>query len=228
LVKNRRNERAIPFYEKAVAQDSARVIYHIRFGVAYFRAGKYSQAREIFANATTRFPNNGTLYYLVGYAARAEGQFDVAQKSFERSLELQPDNAETYANLGFLASERGEATEAERLLRRALELDRDNYPATYDLGRLLIRQRRYDEALGLLKRGAELSKDDPGVHYQLFLVYSRLKQKTDADRELAVFKKLEEVRKAGEGGAMGGVTKELQAVPNTPREPLPTTPRDKP
>src|SRR4030095_1945993 len=142
----------------------------------------------------------------LGYGARAEGQFDLAKTAFEKSLELQPDNPVTLANLGFLALQRADQIEAERILRRAWERDRENYPAMYDLGRLLIRTKRYDDALNILKRGAELSPDDPGVHYQLFLIYSRLKQKSDADRELAVFKKLEEARKANQGGMMGNAT----------------------
>jgi hypothetical protein len=45
-----------------------------------------------------------------------------------------------------------------------------------------------------------MSNDDPGVHYQLFITYSRLKRKDEADRELARFKTLEEARKQSEGG----------------------------
>jgi tetratricopeptide (TPR) repeat protein len=158
-----------------------------------------------FERALARFPENGLLYYFVGYAQRAEGQFDAALKSFQRSIELQPDNAAAYANLGFLNAERGQHAEAERQLRRALALDPENYPATYDLGRLLVRLARYDEALPLLERGAKLSQKDPGTHYQLFLAYSRLKRKADADRELVIFKRLEEERKSGAsetGGTM--------------------------
>ena len=74
---------------------------------------------------------------------------------------------------------------------------------SYDLGRLLVRLKRYEEALPILERGATLSGDDPGVHYQLFITYSRLRRKEDADRELATFKRLEEARKAGDAGGMG-------------------------
>jgi hypothetical protein len=48
----------------------------------------------------------------------------------------------------------------------------------------------------MLERGTALSQSDPGVHYQLFIAYSRLKRKADADRELAIFKRLEEARKS--------------------------------
>jgi hypothetical protein len=48
-----------------------------------------------------------------------------------------------------------------------------------------------------------MSKEDPGVQYQLFLVYSRLKLKTDADAALVQFKKLEAERKSRESGMAG-------------------------
>ena len=124
----------------------------------------------------------------------------MAAKAFQKSVELEPNNGPAYANLGFLAAERGSPEEAERLLRRSLALDAESYPATYDLGRLLVRLRRYDEALPILEHGSTLNQDDPGVHYQLFIAYSRLKRKPDADRELARFKQLEELRKQREGG----------------------------
>ncbi|HZG50988.1 MAG TPA: tetratricopeptide repeat protein, partial [Pyrinomonadaceae bacterium] len=84
---------------------------------------------------------------------------------------------------------------SERLLRRAIALDPKNFAAHHDLGRLLVKLKRYEEALPLLERGVELNANDPGIHYQLFTAYSRLKRKTDADRELAIFKRFEEARK---------------------------------
>ena len=73
LVKHQRNERAIPFYEKAIQQDATKPIYHVRLGVAYFRARRYAEARVSFTRAAKLLPENGTMHYLVGYAARAEG-----------------------------------------------------------------------------------------------------------------------------------------------------------
>ena len=60
-----------------------------------------------------------------------------------------------------------------------------------------MKLRRYDEALPLLQRGVELNDKDPGIRYQLFLAYSRLKRKDEADRELAEFKRLDEVNRHG-------------------------------
>jgi hypothetical protein len=49
----------------------------------------------------------------------------------------------------------------------------------------------------------ELNDKDPGVHYQLFLAYSRLRRKDEADKELAEFKRLDEVNRHGATPLMG-------------------------
>ena len=87
--------------------------------------------------------------------------------------------------------------------------------AKFKLGTALVRLKRYDEALTLLKRGAEMSKEDPGVQYQLFLVYSRLKLKPEADAALVQFKKLEAERKSGESGMAGSSTGRQLPVPES-------------
>ena len=90
------------------------------------------------------------------------------------------------------------------------------------LGRLLVKLKKYKEALPVLLRGAELNQKDPGVHYQLFLAYSRLGKKADADHELSVFKRLDEVSRHGATPlgmtVKAGPSNETDALP-----PLPST-----
>jgi Flp pilus assembly protein TadD, contains TPR repeats len=84
------------------------------------------------------------------------------------------------------------------LLRRAIKLGDKHFYAHYDLGRLLVKTSRYGEAIPLLERARLLKPNNPDVHYQLFLAFVRLKRKDDADREMALFKKLDEQRKLRE------------------------------
>ena len=74
-----------------------------------------------------------------------------------------------------------------------MTIDKENFSARYDLGRLLIKQKKYAEAATMLEAGAELNKNDPGIRYQLFIAYSRLKQKDKADAAFAEFKRLEKL-----------------------------------
>ena len=48
----------------------------------------------------------------------------------------------------------------------------------------------------MLSGAAQIRARDPGVHYQLFIVYTRLKRKGEAERELAVFKQYDAESKA--------------------------------
>lgn len=195
LLKNRLVEKSIPFYERALEQSKGQLVYYLRLGVANVRGQRYERAREVFTRALERYPENSNLYFLLGYTARAEGQYDQAVAAFQKVLKLQPENPDALSNLGYIASQRGENVEAERLLRRAIQLDPKAFPSYHDLGRLLVKLRRYDEALPLLKRGVELNDKDPGIRYQLFLAYSRLRRKDEADKELAEFKRLDEVNR---------------------------------
>jgi tetratricopeptide (TPR) repeat protein len=163
----------------------------------------------------------------VGYAARAEGLYDEALIAFQRSLAIKANNADVLANLGFIYSERGQYADAEKFLRQALAIDGKHFPANYDLGRLLARLKRYNEALPILEFGATLSTSDPGIHYQLFLTYSRLKRKPDAERELAIFKRLEGARKQGETSMEGSATVE-PPPPGAPQRIAPRSIKDNP
>jgi tetratricopeptide (TPR) repeat protein len=193
LLQEQKPEKAVPFYERAVAQDPSKLVYYMRLGVADFLSQRYSAASEVCISALKRFPDNARLLFLLGYTARAQGQYDDAISAFRRALTLEPDNANVLANLGYIAGQRGQSGEAEQLLRKAINLDRNNFPAHHDLGRLLVKLKRYEEALSVLERGAKLNNKDAGIHYQLFLAYSRLKQKENADAELATFKQLDGV-----------------------------------
>ena len=235
LLKKQLAEKSIQFYELALEQDRTRLVYFLRLGVANVRGQRYERAREVFNEALERFPDNPNLYFLLGYTGRAEGQYDQAVAAFRQALRLQPDNADVLGNLGYIASQRGDHEEAERLLRRAIALNADGFPAYHDLGRLLVKLKRYGEALPVLIRGAELNKKDPGVHYQLFLAYSRLGKKVEADQELALFKRLDEANRHG-ATPLGmtvnvGPANETDALPPLPsavsgETKKPETPRD--
>ncbi len=83
-----------------------------------------------------------------------------------------------------------------RFLRRAIALNSKHFNAYHDLGRLLLIARRYEDAVPILQRAATLTTNDPDVHYQLFLAFSRLKRKADADREFTTFQRLTEEQKS--------------------------------
>src|SRR6185436_7833310 len=103
-----------------------------------------------------------------------------------------------------------------------IELEPKSFPPYHDLGRLLVKLKRYGEAVPLLQKGVSLNAKDPGVHYQLFLAYSRLKRKDEADRELAEFKRLDEVNRHG-ATPLSDSVKTQSGMEVEPLPPLPAT-----
>lgn len=201
LRKSGRLDDAKLFYERALEQDPSKLVHYVRLGGVLLLLGRNEKALEVFARGAERFPNIAEAHYFVAIAARGRGDYDLAEASLRKSLSLEPDNPDALAQLGFIAGERGRDIEAEQLLRRAIALSHErHFVAHYDLGRLLVKLRRYDEAIPILERGANLNSRYPGIHYQLFLALSRLKRKAEADRELSLFKQLEEQNKSRRRG----------------------------
>ena len=198
LRKDGRLVEARAYYERALAQDPARLVHYVRLGGVLLLLRLPDLALDVFTRAAARFPSVAEAHYFVGVAARWRGTYDVAEAAFRKSLALRPADPDTLAQLGFIVGERGNFAEAERLLRHALDLNNRHFYANYDLGRLLVKLKRYDEALPRLQHGATLKPHNASVHYQQFIALSRLKRKDEAARELAIFKQLaEEARKSG-------------------------------
>jgi tetratricopeptide (TPR) repeat protein len=187
LRKQRRYEGAAEFYERALTQDATQLVYYVRLGGAYMLLVRYDRALEILQRAARLFPGSAEAQYFVGIAARGYGNLEVAEVALRKSLVLRESNVDALAQLGFVLGDRG---------RDVVALDPRHFYANYDLGRLLVRTRRYDEAIGVLAVAARIRPRDPGVHYQLFIVYTRLKRKDDADHELAIFKRYDAESKA--------------------------------
>jgi tetratricopeptide (TPR) repeat protein len=214
LLKNKKLPGALLFYQKAAEFEPQNILYQLRVGIAYFRLDRYSDAKKVFDAALAKNPANVNFNFLRGYVARAEGLFDEAIESFDVVLKLSPNNPDVLANLGYIALERGDLLKAEQYLRQTIKLDSGNFSSHYDLGRLLNRQKKFSDAIPILERGAEMNKLDPGIRYQLFVAYTRTKQKEKADGAFSEFKRLEKIFNVGSGSA---TSKDgLQNLPDLP------------
>ena len=96
LFKLHRYQPAAELYEQAIKQNPNDVVYYLRLGAAYFRQGKYSEARDAFGRAAARFPKS--LDHLSAGLFRAcTGTTTRRRPPSRRSL--QSDNADVIANL---------------------------------------------------------------------------------------------------------------------------------
>jgi predicted Zn-dependent protease len=110
-------------------------------------------------------------------------------------LARHPDNVDALASLGYIAIEQGRLDDAEAPLKRAIALDPKNAAVLYDYARVPLKRRDYAEAVARLKRVVAEDPAHTQAFYQLFLSYTRLKEKEKADAALAEFKRLEALEK---------------------------------
>jgi tetratricopeptide (TPR) repeat protein len=174
------------FYEKAIQIDNSKPAYFIRLGGTYLYLKDFLKSLAIFRDASERFPQIADIQYFLAIAERINGNFELALNSVKKAILLKPNYADALALTGAILFDKNKLVEAEKYLRQAIAYSSNNFNAHNDLGRLLVKQQRFSEAVPLLQRARQISPNNPDVHYQLFLAFSRLKRKTEADQELAL------------------------------------------
>jgi len=178
------------YYEKALRQDAEKAVNYIRLGGAYLYLHDFNRAFEIFKTASERFPQVPEVHYFLSIASRARGDSDQSLNSLKRALAINPNYADALALFGAILLDKDDLAGADKSFRKAILANSNNYNANYNLGRLLVKQQNYTEALPLLQRASKVLPENAEVHYQLFLAYSRLNRKADAQQELETFKRL--------------------------------------
>jgi len=142
-------ERAIHYFDQALAQDSA-------FAAAY--------AGLADAYSFQALPSFGAL--------PARDAMSRAKAAAERAVALDPTLAEAHTSLAWMSQRHDwDWTGAERAFRRALELN-PGYTTAYQFYSLfLAEQGRHDEALAHARRALDLDPLSPNVHRSLGVVH---------------------------------------------------------
>jgi tetratricopeptide (TPR) repeat protein len=86
-------EEALAMVRRAVALEPDNGAYVDSLGWAYFRLGRYEQARDLLERAARLEPGDATLHEHLGDVYVALGQTDKAREVYRRALELDDDNA---------------------------------------------------------------------------------------------------------------------------------------
>lgn len=102
-------------------------------------------------------------------------KYDQAKELFDQLIQQNKDNFE--AKNGLASSYIGlqQYAEAERILIQLQVIDPENDELFHDLGIALREQNRLSEAEKTLQAGLQINKVSAGMHYDLALVYERMK-----------------------------------------------------
>lgn len=157
--------------------------------------GKTDDAAAQYRKILEQNPNQQGIHYQLGRILLSKAQdptvTEQAIKEFEAELKVNPTSPAAEFMLGDLAWRNQKADEAIQHFSRATQYDAGLSEAYLGLGMALNAAGKYTEAIAPLKKYTEMEPFDPAGYYQLATSYARTGNKPEADRLLALQKKME-------------------------------------
>jgi tetratricopeptide (TPR) repeat protein len=159
-------------------------------GTAKYMTGDYAGARTDLEKAIELNPHLPDVYAYYGKVLLASGDKAGSQKAFEQELQLNPNDFISNLELGILLRNDEKNAEAIKYFRHALAVHPGDPNARFEIAMTEVAQSQFPEAARDLE---SLVKDKPDFRqavWQLATVYNRMGRKEDAERERAVYMKL--------------------------------------
>jgi tetratricopeptide (TPR) repeat protein len=159
-------------------------------GTAKYMTGDYPGARADLEKAIQLDPHLPDLYAYYGRTLFDSGDRAGSQSAFEKELQSDPNNFDSNLHMGILLRNSQENAEAVKYLHHALEVHPGDPAVRFEIAMCEIAQGELPEAARDLE---SLVKDEPDFRqavWQLATVYNRMGRKADAERERAVYMKL--------------------------------------
>jgi tetratricopeptide (TPR) repeat protein len=116
------------------------------------------------------------------------------EKEYRAALGENPFDEKAETRLGDMALRSSDLESALKYYKRAVELQPNDAEACLGIGRTLIQMHRPAEAEPYLKRSVELEPFTAAAHYRLSLVYRAAGRTADAQKELAEFQRLKDMK----------------------------------
>ncbi len=202
--------------------DDAEAAYLL--GIAELQAEDWPAAQATFANLVARDPNGPLGHLGLGIARFGRRDYSAAQTEFERTLSLDPRQTEASYHLGLIAREQGRTSDAMARFENTLAVRQDHVPALTALGALLIQEGNLERAQRVLERATTADPRAAEPHYQLGILFTRLKEPARARREMERFLELRHAwRSANPGTPLRSGFLERLAPPSAPRLARPVT-----
>jgi tetratricopeptide (TPR) repeat protein len=180
-----------------LAPDSARM--HEIMAQHLVNEGDLSGAIAHYRKALAIDPKLRGIHYELGEAILKDSTSDTAivtaEKEFQAALAENPGDASAEYRLGRVCAQRLDFKSAIEHYSRALALRPDYVYAQIGMGEALMKTGDPQKALEHLLAASRLDVLNATVHYRLSLLYREMGRESDAHRELAAFKELQESKK---------------------------------
>jgi tetratricopeptide (TPR) repeat protein len=119
---------------------------------------------------------------------------ELAEKEYQAALSQNPFDEKAECRLGEIALRDSDLEKAAAHYKRALELQPNDAEACVGMGRTLTQMHRPAEAQPYLERAAQIEPFTAVTHYRLAQVYRAAGRIADAQKELAEFQRLKDMK----------------------------------
>ena len=156
--------------------------------------GQWEDAITEYRKILEMNPRTTGIHYRLGGALlsgpRGPTTLEEARREFAAELELDPEDAGAEYELGEMARQARQWPEAIQHFSRAIQLDPQFVAAHIGLGKSLVSAGQAPQAVAPLESAVKLAPDDPVARYQLAFAYRRVGRDSDAEKELAAYRRL--------------------------------------
>lgn len=153
--------------------------------------GSYPDAAEHYRRAIEKAPGLPDLYYRYAHALWAEGQTDEALTEYKKALEINPyDYRSGWEAARILLADNPQ--EAFDLVNHSLKVKPDVPEALTIRGRALMSLQKPRDAIEDFNKALALDPQQAATHFQLARAYRQVGLGQEAEKENAIYQKLEE------------------------------------
>lgn len=163
----------------------------ISMGIGYGLARKVNQAISAFQESIRLRPREPQGYFHLALAYGMQGRFDEAAAELRRVLRLDPESTDAAHHLGVSLYKQGLEAEAKPFFTQVRQREPDRVETLYYLALIRFQEGDYANSLSLLSRVLTLQEDHISAHYKAAQVNAKLGRRTEAQRLLREFKRLE-------------------------------------
>ncbi|HXB73917.1 MAG TPA: tetratricopeptide repeat protein [Candidatus Acidoferrales bacterium] len=184
------NDAVFQMYQKAPASYRVNQLS----GEIFEIQGRFQDAAAEYRKAIQKNPAALNLHFRLGRALLLESHdaanLREARKQFEAELALNPGDAVAEYQVGQTLLADQNAAGAAAHFDKAVSLNPEFPEALVALAKTRSDARKYGEAIGLLERAVKLQPASESAHYSLMLAYRNAGRAAEAQREKAIFDKL--------------------------------------
>jgi tetratricopeptide (TPR) repeat protein len=149
-------------------------------GNQLFDAQKYDEARAVYEDILTKFPDAYPIWKNVGNCYFAQEKYAEAEQAYQKILEKDPNNADAMVAIGNTFLNRGDKDKAFEWYGK-VNVEKISDPVViYNVGTMYYNNSRFSEALVYYQKAVEKQKNFTDALYQLGLTYLNLQKNQEA------------------------------------------------